>query len=128
MRLLLDSHALLWWCDGDARLSKKVRKLIEDEAVDVLVSAASVWEIATKARIGKLPMAVTVAQRLPEVIAEQGFLPLPVSIAHAHRAGWLANAHRDPFDRMLAAQSSIEEIPIATDDAALAECGANAVW
>ena len=127
MRLLLDSHAFLWWCDGDARLSKKVRILIESEAAEILVSAASVWEIATKARIGKLPKALAIAQRLPDIVREQGFLPLAVTSDHAHRAGWLANAHRDPFDRMLAAQSAIEDIPIATDDAALAGC-AKVVW
>jgi PIN domain nuclease of toxin-antitoxin system len=128
MRLLLDSHAFLWWCDGDERLSQKVRILIESETVEILVSAASIWEIATKARIGKLPKAAPIAHRLPEVVREQGFLPLPVSIEHAHRAGWLTAAHRDPFDRMLAAQSAIEDIPVATNDAAIGACGAKSVW
>lgn len=126
--ILLDSHAFLWWCDGDRKLSKRVRLLIEGEEAEIYFSAASAWEIATKARIGKLPQALHVAHNLVQIVEEQGFKMLPISTAHAHRAGWLDGRHRDPFDRMLAAQSIIESLPIATSDRDLRRLGATTVW
>lgn len=128
MRLLLDTHALLWWFDGNRRLSAKVRRLIEDEQTEVLVSAASAWEISTKSRIGKLRIAEAISQRLPETVASQGFTPLPISLTDAQRAGWLATEHRDPFDRMLAAQAQAHDVPIATNDPAFASLGVKVVW
>jgi PIN domain nuclease of toxin-antitoxin system len=107
MRLLLDTHALLWWLDGDERLSRAARDAIGDETHPVLVSAASAWEIATKVRLGKLPGAVEVAERMADVLVMQGFAELAISIDHARRAGLLPGPHRDPFDRMLIAQQQI---------------------
>ena len=112
MRILLDTHAFLWWLDGDRRLPKAMRALIADEANAVLVSAASAWEIATKARLGKLPGALDVAADIGGAVASQGFLALSVAILHAQRAGGLAGPLRDPFDRMLIAQSQIEDLPL----------------
>jgi PIN domain nuclease of toxin-antitoxin system len=126
--ILLDSHTFLWWCDGDRKLSTRVRRIMEDGEADIYFSAASAWEIATKARIGKLPQAMAVARNLPAIVEEQGLKLLPVTVAHAHRAGWLDVKHRDPFDRMLAAQSMIEKMPIATRDREMRRLGATVIW
>lgn len=117
MKLLLDTHVLLWWLDGDERLIPAARSLIADESNEILVSAASAWEISTKVRIGKLPGAVEVAAKLPQIIVSQGFVALSITIDHALRAGVLPGPHRDPFDRMLAAQAQAENIPIISKDA-----------
>ena len=128
MTRLLDTHALLWWLDGDTKLSKRVRTLIEHGREKVHVSAASAWEISTKARIGKLPLAPAVARRLPDVLEEQGFPLLPVTVRHGHEAGWLQGEHRDPFDRILAAQAIAENFVLLTTDRKLAELGARVLW
>ena len=116
MRLLLDTHVLLWWLDGDERLIPTARSLVADENNEIFVSAASAWEISTKVRIGKLPGAVEVAARLPQIIVSQGFKALSITIDHALRAGALPGPHRDPFDRMLAAQAQAENVPIVSKD------------
>lgn len=118
-RLLLDTHVFLWWLAGDRRLGRRARAWLADERVDVYVSAASAWEITTKARLGKLPGAELVARDVGAAVASQGFLELPIRLAHAERAGAFVHAHRDPFDRVLAAQSILEELPIVSADAAL---------
>ena len=128
MRALLDTHALLFWLDGDRRLSGGARRVIRDETNEILVSAASAWEIGTKVRLGKLPGAVAVAEDLPGCIASQGFAPLEISVRHAQLAGQLPADHRDPFDRMLAAQAQIEGIPIVSNDAALDAFGIRRLW
>jgi PIN domain nuclease of toxin-antitoxin system len=116
VRLLLDTHAFLWWLDGDRRLPARVRAVIGDPANEVLVSAASVWEITTKARLGKLPSAAEVAADVPGCIEAQGFVPLPITVQHAQRAGALTGRHRDPFDRMLIVQAQAEGVPIASSE------------
>ena len=128
MRLLLDTHALLWWLDGDRRLRAQIRRAIGNKANDVFVSSASVWEITTKARLGKLPGAADVALDVPACVRDQGFSPLAITLRHAQLAGTLAGAHRDPFDRMLAAQSLIEAIPVVSADAAFDSLGAARHW
>jgi PIN domain nuclease of toxin-antitoxin system len=116
VRLLLDTHALLWWLDGDRRLSVKARRAIANESNAILVSAASAWEITTKARLGKLPGASDVAADVAACVAAQGFFSLDITLLHAQRAGSLSGTHRDPFDRMLIAQSQIEDVALVTDD------------
>ncbi|HVZ23590.1 MAG TPA: type II toxin-antitoxin system VapC family toxin [Vicinamibacterales bacterium] len=128
MRLLLDTHALLWWLDGDRRLSVRARRLIGDETNAVLVSAASAWEITTKFRLGKLPGAADVAADVLGCVAGQGFLTLDISVLHAQRAGGLPGLHRNPFDRMLVAQAQLEDIAIVSDDAVFDGCGVRRVW
>ena len=127
MRFLLDTHALLWWLDGDRRLSNVVKLAIVDDANEVMVSASTIWKVATKARLGKLPQ-VRSASRLPEVVVEQGFVTLSITVADAHRAGWLPGRHRDPFDRILVAQAQVRSISIASRDEAIAELGATTFW
>lgn len=128
MRLLVDTHALLWWLDGDRRLSPRARRAIADQSNTILVSAASAWEIATKARLGKLPGAADVAADVAACVAGQGFLPLDITMLHAQRAGRLPGEHRDPFDRMLIAQSQMEDIAILSDDEAFDKFDVRRVW
>ncbi|MFN3459333.1 MAG: type II toxin-antitoxin system VapC family toxin, partial [Novosphingobium sp.] len=105
MRLLLDTHALIWWLAGDDSLGKDAKSAVADEANTVFVSAASAMEVATKYRIGKLPSAALLAQDFENVIASQGFTELPISIHHARLAGEMPIPHKDPFDRLLIAQA-----------------------
>lgn len=116
MRLLLDTHALLWWLDGDRRLSMKARRAIANQSNTILVSAASAWEITTKARLGKLAGAADVAADVAACVDSQGFLALDITLLHAQRAGRLPGEHRDPFDRMLIAQSQMEDVALVSDD------------
>ena len=128
MRLLLDTHTFLWWLAGNMRLSMKGRLAIEDAGSDVIVSAASAWEITTKHRIGKLPEASAVAQDAAGAIASQGFEELPVTVADAERAGRLPGPHRDPFDRMLIAQAIRRDLTILSIDEVFDQYGVNRLW
>lgn len=128
MRLLLDTHALLWWLDGDRRLSPKARRAIANDSNAILVSAASAWEITTKARLGKLPGARDVAADVAGCVAGQGFVPLDITLLHAQRAGSLAGDHRDPFDRMLIAQAQLEDVAVVTDDEVFEGYGVRRFW
>ena len=128
MRLLLDTNAFIWWFVGDAALPLPIKGMIKDPANTVLVSAASAWEICTKVRIGKLTMAGPLSDDFGGYLRRFHFEPLAITVEHGRLAGRLAGAHKDPFDRMLAAQSIIEGVPLATNDAALAALGAAVVW
>lgn len=128
MRLLLDTHALLWWLDGDRRLPPRMRRLIGDESAEVLVSAASAWEISTKFRIGRLPGAAAVASDVSGCIVSQGFLPLEISVAHAQRAGGLTGPHQDPFDRMLIAQAQMEDLPLVSNEEIFERYAVRRLW
>ena len=116
MTMLLDTHIFLWWLFDDPRLPEGIRLFVKNPDHTVYVSAVSVWEIATKYRIGKLPEAGTIAKNVPEWIERAGFQSMPVTAEHAQLAGGWDIAHRDPFDRMLAAQARIEKVPLATVD------------
>ena len=126
--LLIDTHAALWWFIDDRRLPPKAREAIADPARPVYFSAVSGWELATKARIGKLPELPDVAGRLPGFVSGSGFKVLPVQLDHATRAGDLPLHHRDPFDRMLVAQSLIEGLTVITRDGAFAQYGCKTLW
>jgi PIN domain nuclease of toxin-antitoxin system len=128
MKALLDTHALLWWLDGDQRLSMTAREWIGTPEHVVLVSAASAWEIATKVRIGKLPGAAEVAARYHDCLAEQGFTPLAISSGHALRAGSLPGPHRDPFDRMLIAQAQAEDVWLISNETLFDGYGVRRLW
>lgn len=126
--LLLDTHALLWWLTDDTRLSSAVREVVADRTQDVHVSAASAWEIATKARLGKLDRVPDASERYGELAARNGFTHLPIDHRHALRAGSWQVEHRDPFDRILAAQSSIESLDLVTCDPAFEEFEISTIW
>jgi PIN domain nuclease of toxin-antitoxin system len=115
---LLDTHALLWWLDGDERLSPAARAAIAEDASRVLVSAASAWEITTKHRLGRLPGAADVARDVSGCVASQGFEALPITLRDAERAGRLPGPHRDPFDRMLIAQALAADLELVSNETA----------
>ncbi len=128
MKILLDTHALLWWWTDDAKLSARSRALIADPANEVLLSSASAWEVSTKYRLGKLPEAGEIAEHFDAFLNESHMTPLPITIEHALKAGALQRHHRDPFDRMLIAQSQVERAPIVTKDAAFAAYEVELLW
>jgi PIN domain nuclease of toxin-antitoxin system len=129
VRLLLDTHAFLWWVFADPKLSRAARTAISDEAQNsVFVSAASAWEITTKYRIGKLSGARVVAEDVSGVITAEGFNPLAVSVLHAERAGGLAGDHRDPFDRMLIAQAISEDLSLVSNERVFEAYGVKRLW
>lgn len=128
MRLLLDTHTFLWWLEGNRRLSRKAREAIANTTGPVYVSAASAWEIATKFRLGKLPGAAAVLDDLAAVVASQSFEGLPITLAHALRAGALAGPHRDPFDRMLIAQALAADLGLVTNERLFEEYGVRRIW
>ena len=128
MRFLLDTHTLLWCFNASPSLSSRARKLIEDGSNEILVSAVSAWEIATKVRLGKLPTGVDLIGEFELYLSHLGFDSLPISIAHAVRAGGLAGEHRDPFDRMLISQAQAENLPIISNDRIFDEYHVPRVW
>lgn len=129
MTLLIDTHVLLWAWRDPARLSNTARELIEDAGTELLVSAASGWELSTKRRLGKLPDAAALVYSYPDNLERLRAHELPISGRHALTAGSFEWEHRDPFDRMLAAQSILEGIPLVTSDRAFDSLpGLHCVW
>ena len=128
MRLLLDTHAFLWWIAESSRLSARVRGLIAERDNPVFVSAASAWEIATKQRIGKLPEADDLALDVVGMIADQGFEELSITVADAERSGRLPGPHRDPFDRMLAAQAIERNLTLVSKDPVFNHYAVQRLW
>jgi PIN domain nuclease of toxin-antitoxin system len=123
-RLLVDTHALLWWLADDPSLSPTAREAIADPTNEPLVSAASVWEIAIKRGLGKL----VAPDDLPDRIADEGFAWLHITAQHAWHVRDLPMYHGDPFDRLLVAQALIERVPIVTTDARFGEYGVDVRW
>jgi len=128
VQLLLDTHVLIWWIAGSSELSSSAKTAISDEANEVFVSAASAWEIATKHRIGKLPGAGILAADLAAVLVSQGFRELPISLRHCQVAGGLPLPHRDPWDRMLAAQSIHGSLHLISRDEIFDHYGVARLW
>jgi PIN domain nuclease of toxin-antitoxin system len=128
VRLLLDTHALLWWWAGDAALSPGARTAIEAAGAEVFVSAASLWEISTKHRLGKLPGVAAISGDLEGAVAGQGFQGLPISPRHGQAAGALPGPHRDPFDRMLMAQAMVESLSLVSNERAFDLYGVTRIW
>ena len=128
MKLLLDTHTFLWWLDGDKRLSPRARRAIGDAKNAVWVSAVSAFEIAIKARLGRLPGAATVADDLAGAILGQEFVAMDVTVAHAQRAGDFPLVHGDPFDRLLAAQAVHEGLHFVSNDEAFDRLGVARYW
>ncbi len=121
MRLLLDTHAFLWWVFADPKLSRRARTAIEDDIENqVFVSAASAWEIATKFRIGKLADAAIVADDVAGTLAREGF--------NAQRAGGLTGHHQDPFDRMLIAQAMLDDLVLVSNERIFGDYGIRRLW
>jgi PIN domain nuclease of toxin-antitoxin system len=128
MRVLLDTHALLWWLSDDTALTRSARKIIADTKNTLIVSAASAWEIATKVRLGRLPSANDLAADFPGHLGRDGFELLAISAEHGIRAGLLPGPHKDPFDRMLIAQAQAENMPIITNEPLFESYGVRRIW
>lgn len=128
MRLLLDTHALVWWWTDDHRLPAAAREAIASETNHVAVSAASAWEIATKHRLGKWPEAGQIVAGFDALLRRSRFLDLPISIEHGRVAGGLQGEHRDPFDRMLIAQSRLEALTLITRDPVFSQFSVPTIW
>jgi PIN domain nuclease of toxin-antitoxin system len=128
VNVLVDSHALLWWLDDDRRLSRRARQTIADGETAIFVSVASVWEIAIKRALGKLNDPSDAIPRLPSILADRGMSTLPIEAQHAIDAARLPPLHRDPFDRMIVAQSRVEGLPVVTNDAAIRAYGVKTIW
>lgn len=128
MKLLLDTHAFLWWISDDARLSGRARTLLVDGQNDVFFSAASAWELAIKAGAGRIVLPGDPDRFVAEQVAVNAFQVLPVHIRHALKVFGLPSLHRDPFDRMLVAQAVVEEMPILSADPQLAQYPVEVIW
>jgi len=128
VRVLLDTHALLWWFSDDPALTRAARKIIADTKNTLVVSAASAWEIATKVRLGKLPTGASLAADFTGYIERERFQLLSISVEHALRAGLLPGAHRDPFDRMLIAQAQADNLPILSKEVIFDAYGLRRIW
>lgn len=128
MRLLLDTHAFLWFITDDPQLSAAARTLIADPANEVLVSPASYWEIAIKVRLGKYPLSVPYLTFITQGIDRNDFKILPIEPRHTDLLTTMPLHHRDPFDRLLVAQALVEAIPLVSNDPTLDAYGVNRLW
>lgn len=128
MRVLLDTHAFLWWIGDDPRLSERAREVFSDGDNDLVFSAASGWEIAIKARLGRLQVLGDLNTYLFRQLTENYTSVLPVHLSHALRVHALPDHHRDPFDRLLVAQAIVEEMPLLSADPRIARYPVEVVW
>jgi PIN domain nuclease of toxin-antitoxin system len=128
LRLLLDTHALLWWVEDHPSLGSSARERLIGGQDEVFVSAVSAMEIATKFRLGKLPEGRRMAEAFEAEVAAEGFLPLSISLGHAQRAGSLPIAHKDPFDRLLLAQAMIEGMILVSNERGFDADGVARLW
>jgi PIN domain nuclease of toxin-antitoxin system len=126
--VLLDSHVLLWWWLDPDRLSTAASAVLNDSGSQVWVSAATVWELSLKHHQGQLPELMPVIHDLATLLQADGFQPLPIALAHGLRAGGYPQPHRDPFDRMLAAQAELEGLVLITADPQLRGFPCQTLW
>jgi PIN domain nuclease of toxin-antitoxin system len=127
MNVLIDSHVVLWWFSRSRQLSRPARVALEDPQTRVYVSAAAAWELAIKVNLGKLD-ARSLVEDLPQLLFEEGFRRLAISMDHALRAGMLPRHHSDPFDRMLVAQAQALNCPIVSSDILFDSYGVRRLW
>ena len=128
MQLLIDTHVLIWWWARDPRLPNDIRDLMEATENTVYVSAVCALELAIKVRLGRLPEMEQRLDQFNEGVVQDGFVHLNIHYEHARKAGLLLGEHRDPFDRILAAQSLYERLPIVTRDPEIANFGCEVLW
>jgi PIN domain nuclease of toxin-antitoxin system len=128
MRFLLDTHTLLWAAFRRNLLSPNAFNILTRPGTEMIVSAASAWEIATKFRLGKLNFARELVENFIPEVTRAGYQLLPISTEHALRAGHLPGGHKDPFDRMLAAQAIHEDLPLLSNDSQLDVFGVRREW
>lgn len=128
MKLLLDTHALLWWLEDAPALSVTAREVIGDPAAEVLISTASIWEVAIKARLGRLEVPDDLEAFFTQQLSLNGFEVLPVHLRHAALVRHLDDHHRDPFDRLLVAQAKCETVPLVSKDQWLQAYEVEVIW
>jgi PIN domain nuclease of toxin-antitoxin system len=128
MRALLDTHSFLWFLAGDSRLSESARQIVADLENEVLVSTASLWEIAIKVSIGKLRLARVYEEFIPEQIERQQIAVLGIDVAHLAAVSKLPLHHRDPFDRLIIAQALTERVPVISVDEVFDVYSVQRVW
>ena len=128
MRLLLDTHALLFWISDPSKLGPNATRAIKDRENEILWSIASTWEVSIKVGLGKLVLPGPVDEVIPEELNRHGFTLLPIEHAHVMAVAKLPMHHRDPFDRLLVAQTLTEKIPLVSADATLDAYGINRLW
>lgn len=124
----MDTHTFLWWITDDPRLSPRVRKIIGDGENELFLSAASGWEMAIKAKLGRLKLPDNPERFIPEQLALNAIRSLPIQMSHALHVYTLPDYHRDPFDRLLVAQSRLEGLPILTADPQIAQYPVKTIW
>ncbi|MFH1604778.1 MAG: type II toxin-antitoxin system VapC family toxin [Pseudomonadota bacterium] len=128
MRLLLDTHAFLWWIEDAPTLSRKARAAIADPQNQCLLSLASSWEMAIKLSLGKLKLPDGIERFIPEQLAANGFSQLQIDFRHVAKVAALEFHHRDPFDRLLVAQALEGGLPIVTSDPVFTKYGVKRIW
>ena len=128
MKLLLDTHALVWWLNDSPRLGREAEDCISDAANEVWVSAVSAFEIAQKFRLGKMPSAERLARRFDAEVSNEGFSSLSISASEARMAGILPGNHRDPFDRMLIAQAMLNDLTLVSNERLFDSFGVSRLW
>ena len=128
MRVLLNTHVFLWWITDDPRLSPRAREIIADGRNRLFLSAASGWEIAIKAKLGRLQLPDEPEHFIPEQLELNAIEALPVQMVHALHVYRLPDHHRDPFDRLLVAQAPLEKLPILTADPQIARYPVKVIW
>lgn len=128
MRILLDTHAFLWWVTDDKRLSVRAKRLIAQGSNEIFFSAASAWEISIKSTLGRIELPDAAERYIPSQLEHNAFQPLPVRIEHALRVTALPSVHRDPFDRLLVAQALVEGLAILSKDRRIASYPARVIW
>jgi len=128
VRLLLDTHALIWAVDDPAKLGPDAAKAISDPANELLLSAANIWELAIKVSLDKLTLSLPFRDWMDRAIADLGAILVPITVEYADAAAHLPHHHGDPFDRMLIGQTRVENMPIASGDAILDQYGVTRLW
>ena len=128
MKVLLDSHCLLWALDNSEQLGAAASATLQDVDCQLLISVASVWEIAIKVSAGRLPLSLPYREWMDRAIAELDLQILPITLDHAEQQASLPFHHRDPFDRLLAAQALVEELPLVSCDEILDAYGVQRIW
>lgn len=128
MRLLLDTHTFLWWISDDPQLSATAREIISEGGNELFFSAASGWEIAIKAQIGKLKLPSNLEQFIGKQLLQNAINTLPVQLSHTLHVYTLPPLHRDPFDRLLISQSQLEQLPILTADVQFQQYPVQVMW
>jgi len=128
VRALLDTHAFLWWILESERLSRRASETIQNADNILFLSAASAWEMGIKSQVGRLRLPENPARFIAEQMSVNAIEGLPVEISHALHVATLRRLHRDPFDRLLVAQSQLENLPILTSDPLIAQYGVEIIW